>query len=93
MRVHHGADDASYHSIYQKSDDEGLVGVALSKSLLKVVGAALKSNMTTLGPQVRACVRAYVCIRVLRSLTAISCVTPGVAVVGAIAVFCVVVQA
>jgi len=52
VRVHHGADDASYHSIYQKSDEEGLVGVALSKSLLKVVGAALKSNMTTLGPQV-----------------------------------------
>ena len=67
VRVHHGADDASYHSIYQKSDDEGLVGVALSKSLLKVVGAALKSNMTTLGPQVRACVCVHSCAEISNS--------------------------
>jgi 3-ketoacyl-CoA synthase len=53
VRVHHGADDDAYNAVFQKSDGSGGgIGVSLSPHLLRVVGGALKSNMTRLGPQV-----------------------------------------
>jgi 3-ketoacyl-CoA synthase len=52
VRVHQGADDKSYEAVYQKADETGKVGVSLSPHLLTVIGGALKSNMTRLGPQV-----------------------------------------
>jgi 3-ketoacyl-CoA synthase len=53
VRVHHGADDDAYGAVFQKSDGSGGgVGVSLSPHLLRVVGGALKSNMTKLGPAV-----------------------------------------
>eukprot|EP01114_Cavostelium_apophysatum_P006083 TRINITY_DN1729_c0_g1_i1.p1 TRINITY_DN1729_c0_g1~~TRINITY_DN1729_c0_g1_i1.p1 ORF type:complete len:498 (-),score=107.14 TRINITY_DN1729_c0_g1_i1:44-1537(-) len=52
VRVHKGANDTSYRSVYQEEDDEGHMGVALSKDLVKVAGDALKSNLTVLGPLV-----------------------------------------
>eukprot|EP01105_Mastigella_eilhardi_P017158 TRINITY_DN3949_c0_g1_i1.p1 TRINITY_DN3949_c0_g1~~TRINITY_DN3949_c0_g1_i1.p1 ORF type:complete len:472 (-),score=120.02 TRINITY_DN3949_c0_g1_i1:116-1531(-) len=52
VRVHYGSDDTAYRAIYQEQDDKGYKGVRLSRDLVKVVGLALKSNFTILGPQV-----------------------------------------
>eukprot|EP00013_Stygamoeba_regulata_P000947 CAMPEP_0177629928 /NCGR_PEP_ID=MMETSP0447-20121125/932_1 /TAXON_ID=0 /ORGANISM="Stygamoeba regulata, Strain BSH-02190019" /LENGTH=492 /DNA_ID=CAMNT_0019131287 /DNA_START=57 /DNA_END=1535 /DNA_ORIENTATION=- len=52
VRVHKGQNDTSYHSVYQEDDPCGVTGVGLSKELMNVVGDALKTNMTVLGPQV-----------------------------------------
>ncbi|XP_078429872.1 3-ketoacyl-CoA synthase 11-like [Wolffia australiana] len=50
VRTHRGADDVSYRCAFQEEDDEGRVGVALSKELPSVAGEALKINITRLGP-------------------------------------------
>ncbi|KAG6403438.1 hypothetical protein SASPL_135659 [Salvia splendens] len=50
LRTHMGSDDQSYHSVIQKEDGAGSVGVALSRSLLHVAANALKINLTELGP-------------------------------------------
>ncbi|XP_057806154.1 3-ketoacyl-CoA synthase 7 [Salvia miltiorrhiza] len=50
LRTHMGSDDQSYHSVIQKDDGAGSVGVALSRSLLHVAANALKINLTELGP-------------------------------------------
>ena len=42
VRVHTGSDDDAFNSIYQREDDTGIVGVSLSRHLLRVVGSALK---------------------------------------------------
>eukprot|EP01006_Ploeotia_vitrea_P045854 TRINITY_DN66973_c6_g3_i1.p1 TRINITY_DN66973_c6_g3~~TRINITY_DN66973_c6_g3_i1.p1 ORF type:complete len:953 (+),score=542.04 TRINITY_DN66973_c6_g3_i1:83-2860(+) len=52
VRTHRGADDESYYSVYQDTDEENNVGVRLSKGLMRVAGEALKRNITTLGPLV-----------------------------------------
>jgi len=54
VRVHKGADDKAYHSVYQLEDAQGRCGVRLvpAKELMEVVGDALKTNMTILGPMV-----------------------------------------
>ncbi|XP_020276971.1 3-ketoacyl-CoA synthase 11-like isoform X2 [Asparagus officinalis] len=52
IRTHKGSDDASYSCVTQEEDDEGKVGVSLSKDLMTVAGDALKANITTLGPRV-----------------------------------------
>ncbi|WOK98521.1 hypothetical protein Cni_G07233 [Canna indica] len=52
VRTHRGADDEAYGCIYQDQDDDGIVGVSLSKNLIEVAGGALKENMTALGPLV-----------------------------------------
>ncbi|CAH9134849.1 unnamed protein product [Cuscuta epithymum] len=52
VRTHFGADDASYHSVFQNNDDFGHQGVHLSRDLLQVAGRALKSNISELGPRV-----------------------------------------
>ncbi|CAA7409966.1 unnamed protein product [Spirodela intermedia] len=52
LRTHHGADDAAYSTAVQKEDDCGNVGVALTKDLVRVDGAALRRHITTLAPPV-----------------------------------------
>lgn len=50
VRTHKGAEDRSYHCVFQEEDPTGRVGVSLSKDLTSVAGEALKTNITTLGP-------------------------------------------
>jgi len=52
VRVHKGANDTSFKSVYQQEDKEGKKGVTISKELMTVVGDALKTNLSILGPQV-----------------------------------------
>ncbi|KFK41553.1 hypothetical protein AALP_AA2G144200 [Arabis alpina] len=52
IRTHVGSDNESYESVMQQIDEEGLVGVALSKQLVKVASKALKINVVQLGPRV-----------------------------------------
>ncbi|CAA7410421.1 unnamed protein product [Spirodela intermedia] len=52
LRTHHGTDDAAYGAALQQEDDCGNVGVALSKDLVRVAGAALRRHITTLAPRV-----------------------------------------
>lgn len=47
-----GASDESYGCVIQKEDDEGKVGVHLSKQLMSIAGKALKANIVSLGPRV-----------------------------------------
>jgi len=52
VRVHKGASDQAFKSVYQEEDANAYKGVRLSKDLMNVVGNALQSNMTVLGPLV-----------------------------------------
>ncbi|XP_055822270.1 3-ketoacyl-CoA synthase 20-like [Solanum dulcamara] len=52
VRTHKGADDKAFRSVYQEQDEDGNIGISLSKSLTVVAGETLKSNVTTLGPLV-----------------------------------------
>lgn len=52
VRTHRGADDKAFQCVYQEQDDDGKVGVSLSKDLMAIAGGALKTNITTLGPLV-----------------------------------------
>ncbi|KAK9292722.1 hypothetical protein L1049_020701 [Liquidambar formosana] len=52
VRTHLGSKDAAYKCVVQDVDDEGQVGVSLSRTLLQVAGEALKTNIATLGPLV-----------------------------------------
>lgn len=52
LRTHKGADDRAYKCVFQEEDEEGKIGVTLSKDLMAIAGDALKSNITTLGPLV-----------------------------------------
>ncbi|KAL9248127.1 hypothetical protein vseg_021485 [Gypsophila vaccaria] len=52
VRTHLGARDDAYSCVFQKADDQGNVGVSLSRSVVEVASEALKTNMTTLGPLV-----------------------------------------
>ncbi|KAI0524678.1 hypothetical protein KFK09_004060 [Dendrobium nobile] len=52
VRTHRGADDKAFRCVYQEQDDDGKVGVSLSKDLMAIAGGALKTNITTLGPLV-----------------------------------------
>ena len=52
VRINHQKYDDSYHAIFQSEDVEGIVGVNLSKELLKCVTRALVQNMNQLMPQV-----------------------------------------
>ncbi|KAL8235898.1 hypothetical protein R6Q59_016979 [Mikania micrantha] len=52
VRTHKGADDKCYNCVYQREDDEGIIGVSLARELMAVAGDALKTNITTLGPLV-----------------------------------------
>ncbi|XP_020241519.1 3-ketoacyl-CoA synthase 11-like [Asparagus officinalis] len=52
VRTHTGSSDRCFSCINQEEDEEGRVGVALSKDLMSVAGDTLKANITTLGPLV-----------------------------------------
>ncbi|XP_039117270.1 3-ketoacyl-CoA synthase 2-like [Dioscorea cayenensis subsp. rotundata] len=52
LRTHHGADDAAYNAAIQREDENGNIGVALTKDLVRVAGAGLKGHITTLAPRV-----------------------------------------
>ncbi|XP_031119053.1 3-ketoacyl-CoA synthase 11-like [Ipomoea triloba] len=52
VRTHKGSDDKCFSCITQLEDENGKVGVSLSKELMAVAGDALKTNITTLGPLV-----------------------------------------
>ncbi|GMH17320.1 hypothetical protein Nepgr_019161 [Nepenthes gracilis] len=52
VRTHKGSDDNSYNCVYQREDDNGIIGVSLARELMAVAGDALKTNITTLGPSV-----------------------------------------
>ncbi|KAK6265731.1 hypothetical protein QUC31_016568 [Theobroma cacao] len=49
FRTHEGSNDKSYRCVFEEEDEEGTVGVTLSKDLMAVAGEALKRNITTLG--------------------------------------------
>lgn len=49
---HMGSNDTSYGSITLEHDQEGYVGVRLSKSISQVAGDALKANIRSLAPLV-----------------------------------------
>ncbi|XP_078437454.1 3-ketoacyl-CoA synthase 20-like [Wolffia australiana] len=51
-RTHKGADDSSHACVSQKEDDQGILGVSLSKDLMRVAGDSLKENISSLGPLV-----------------------------------------
>jgi hypothetical protein len=52
LRTHHGVDDAAFNAALLMEDEECNLGVALTKDLVRVAGAALRRHITTLGPQV-----------------------------------------
>uniref|UniRef100_M1BC96 3-ketoacyl-CoA synthase n=1 Tax=Solanum tuberosum TaxID=4113 RepID=M1BC96_SOLTU len=52
VRTHKGVDDRAFKSIYQEQDEDGNIGISLSKGPMVVAGETLKSNITTLGPLV-----------------------------------------
>ncbi|XP_024395139.1 3-ketoacyl-CoA synthase 4 [Physcomitrium patens] len=52
VRTHKGADDKCYNCVYQEQDQQGNMGVSLSKDLMAIAGETLKANITTLGPLV-----------------------------------------
>ncbi|WRX20221.1 Chalcone/stilbene synthase [Theobroma cacao] len=52
LRTHEAAKDTSYKCVFQQDDEEGIIGVTLSKDLVVAAGEALKRNIITLGPLV-----------------------------------------
>ncbi|KAJ1419968.1 Thiolase-like [Sesbania bispinosa] len=52
VRTHLGSNDRAYQSVYQEPDENEIVGVSLSRELLKVAASALRINITKLGPLV-----------------------------------------
>ncbi|OIV91538.1 hypothetical protein TanjilG_08950 [Lupinus angustifolius] len=52
VRTHLGSNDKAYRSVYQEPDEEGIVGVSLSRSLIHVAASTLKTNIIKLGPLV-----------------------------------------
>ncbi|KAJ8640581.1 hypothetical protein MRB53_017275 [Persea americana] len=52
VRTHKGSDDKCFGCVTQQEDENGKIGVSLSKDLMAVAGDALKTNITTLGPLV-----------------------------------------
>ncbi|CAN6164340.1 unnamed protein product [Urochloa humidicola] len=52
VRKSTSAQDSAYHCVFQEEDDEGNLGVNLSKDLVAVAGEALKANIATTAPLV-----------------------------------------
>ncbi|CAM6129320.1 unnamed protein product [Calypogeia fissa] len=52
VRTHKGADPKCFSCVVQEEDEDGKIGVTLSRDLMGVAGDALKANITTLGPLV-----------------------------------------
>jgi 3-ketoacyl-CoA synthase len=52
VRTHKGADDVSYNAVHTDQDEEGHIGISLSKDLISAASGALKDNITTLAPKI-----------------------------------------
>ncbi|GLJ17886.1 hypothetical protein SUGI_0313080 [Cryptomeria japonica] len=52
LRTHRGADDKSYRAAFQEEDEDGLVGMSLSKDLIRVAGEGLHDHLRSLAPLV-----------------------------------------
>ncbi|GLJ17885.1 hypothetical protein SUGI_0312850 [Cryptomeria japonica] len=52
LRTHKGADDKSYCAAFQSEDEEGIVGMRLTKDLIRVAGEGLRAHVTSLAPLV-----------------------------------------
>ncbi|KAM7252188.1 hypothetical protein ACFE04_024071 [Oxalis oulophora] len=52
IRTHVGSDDEAYSSVIQMPDQDGFVGVSLSRAIVHVASKALTINMSELGPLV-----------------------------------------
>ncbi|GAV61143.1 FAE1_CUT1_RppA domain-containing protein/ACP_syn_III_C domain-containing protein [Cephalotus follicularis] len=52
VRTHLGSDDQAYYSVLQKPDEDGHVGVSISRALIHVAGKALRTNISELAPLV-----------------------------------------
>ncbi|XXG84258.1 hypothetical protein AAC387_Pa10g1810 [Persea americana] len=50
--THTGSKDTSYSCIVQEVDNEGIVGVRISKDIVQVAGDAVRTNIRSLGPLV-----------------------------------------
>nr|AHM24986.1 fatty acid elongase 1 protein [Brassica rapa] len=50
VRTHTGADDKSFRCVQQGDDENGKIGVSLSKDITDVAGRTVKKNIATLGP-------------------------------------------
>ncbi|KAF5205952.1 3-ketoacyl-CoA synthase [Thalictrum thalictroides] len=52
LRTHHGENDSAYNAAVQQEDDQGTVGVSLTKDLIRVAAMGLKEHITVLAPRV-----------------------------------------
>ncbi|XP_021285784.1 3-ketoacyl-CoA synthase 7 [Herrania umbratica] len=52
VRTHMGSDDECYNSVFQQTDEDGHMGVSLSRALLHVAAKALRTNISELAPLV-----------------------------------------
>ncbi|MCL7023584.1 hypothetical protein MKW94_013762 [Papaver nudicaule] len=52
IRTTMASDDQAYRAVHLEPDEDGIVGVSLSKDITKVAVKALTTNITTLGPLV-----------------------------------------
>ncbi|KAK9086392.1 hypothetical protein Syun_028786 [Stephania yunnanensis] len=52
VRINMGFDDQSYTCVFQENDEEGHVGVSLSRRTMHIASNALRTNMVRLGPLV-----------------------------------------
>lgn len=52
VRTHNGADDASYKCVHSEQDEQGHIGISLSRDLMRAAGSVLKDNITTLAPRI-----------------------------------------
>ena len=52
VRTHTGREDPSFNCVELAPDEEGHLGVSLSKDLIKVAGESLHRNIMALGPRV-----------------------------------------
>uniref|UniRef100_N1QV85 very-long-chain 3-oxoacyl-CoA synthase n=1 Tax=Aegilops tauschii TaxID=37682 RepID=N1QV85_AEGTA len=53
VRTFTGADDDNaYRCVFQEEDEQGNVGINLSKNLMAIAGASLQANITRIGPLV-----------------------------------------
>ncbi|CAM0948214.1 unnamed protein product [Alopecurus aequalis] len=50
VRTHTGADDRAYRCVFQQEDEEGNIGVNLSKDLMTIAGRSLQANIAGIGP-------------------------------------------
>ncbi|VAI00652.1 unnamed protein product [Triticum turgidum subsp. durum] len=52
VRTFTGADDSAYRCVYQEEDEQGNIGINLSKNLMAIAGNSLEANITRIGPLV-----------------------------------------